>query len=223
MKGELYCVGVGPGDKELITLKAVRVLREADIIAAPITKNGDRTAYDIAAEFIAGKPVVDCFMPMSKNTDELERNYAALSDELEKHLSDGKTVALLTLGDPTVYSTCMQINEIIKNRGYETEIISGVTSFCAAAARLGVPLCERDEALVILPASYDLSEGMCFKGTKVLMKASRKLPKVRDMLKKGRHRAYMVEKCGMDGEKVYTSIDDVDESSYFSTIIVKDE
>lgn len=225
MSGKLFGVGVGPGDKELITVKALRVLQEADVIMAPKMKSGETTAYNIIQEYVEGKPVMECTMPMSKDFEALAKNYEMLADGIEKELSQNKNVAFITLGDPTVYSTYMQLNTIIGKRGYETEIIPGITSFCAAAARLNMPLCERDEPLLILPASYEKTREMLnFPGTKVLMKASREILNTRDALvEEGLiDRAAMVECCGMENEKVYLDMRELEEkSSYFSLVIVK--
>lgn len=226
IKGKLYGVGVGPGDKELLTLKALRVLREADIIAVPLMRSGARTAYDITEDYIGDKEVIEFLMPMTKELEKLEKNYSEIADKLEEHLREGKNIAFITLGDVTVYSSYMQINRRILERGYETELVPGIPSFCAAAARLNMALCERDEPLVILPANYEnIEEQLDMKGTKVLMKASRHAGAVRDILnKKGlTEQAVMVECCGMENEKIYTDLNDIDEkSSYFSIIIIKD-
>ena len=222
--GVLYGVGVGPGDKELVTVKALRVLKEADIVAVPVTKSGAAAAYEIVREHIEEKEIQKYYMPMTKDFDELERNYTEIADSVEAYLKEGKNVAFITLGDPSVYSTYMRINEIIRERGYHTELIAGITSFCAAAARLNISLCDRDEPLVILPASYDIDEGLELEGTKVLMKANRAVLEVRDKLKERglSGSAYLVEKCGMPGERVYRNIDELeDQTSYFSIIIVK--
>ncbi len=227
MAGKLYGVGVGPGDKELVTLKALRVLRECGVVAVPRMKSGETTAYNIVADYIPEKPVMECLMPMSKNFDELQKNYEAIADMVEEHLKQGEDVAFITLGDPTVYSTYMQINAIILARGYETELIPGITSFCAAAARLNMPLCERDEPLIVLPASYqEVREGIKLRGNKVLMKAARSVMEVRDMLAEEGllEKSSMVECCGMPNEKIYRNMADMQESStYFSLIIVKDK
>ena len=223
--GILYGVGVGPGDKELITLKAVRVLKEADIIAVPVTKGGAMTAYEIVEDHIKDKEIHKYYMPMTKDFEELERNYEEISDSVEEYLKNGKNVAFITLGDPSVYSTYMRINRIVQKRGYDTELIAGVPSFCAAAARLNIALCDRDEPLIILPASYDIDDGLKLEGTKVLMKANKAVMEVRDKLKEYglSDRAYLVEKCGMQGEKVYRDINELEaKTSYFSVIIVKD-
>ena len=225
-KGKLFGVGVGPGDKELITLKALRIIEEADIIAVPLMKSGERTAFNIIEEYIGDKPVIDCIMPMNKDFSELRKNYLKISDVIEEKLAEGKNIAFITLGDPTVYSSYMRINSIILERGYETEIIPAVTSFCAAAARLNMSLCERDEPLVIIPASYDnVREGIKLNGTKVLMKSGRSVFDIRDILNEENllDKSVMVERCGMENEKIYKNLNELDyKSNYFSVIIVKE-
>lgn len=223
--GKLYGVGVGPGDKELVTVKALRILKEADIIAVPLMKNGERTAYNIIADHVKNKEIMDFVMPMSKNYDELNRNYEKIAEKVEERLKEGKTVAFITLGDPTIYSTYMQISKIITKKGFEVELIPGITSFCAAAARLNMPLCERDEPLIILPASYkEVRSGLRLRGNKVLMKASRAILEVRDMLKEENliDKSAMVECCGMENERIYRNLNELnDKTGYFSVIIVK--
>ena len=225
--GKLYGVGVGPGDKELLTLKALRILQESDVIAVPAMKSGEKTAFSIVKDYIGNKPVIDCTMPMNKDFVRLKENYERIADIIENELKKGNKVAFITLGDPSVYSTYMQINSIIIKRGYETEIIPGITSFCAAAAKLNMSLCERDEPLVILPASYkDIKEGLKFKGNKVLMKANKEFSNVRDILiDEGLiDESIMIERCTMENEKIHKNLNDVDEdASYFSVIIVKDK
>jgi len=225
-KGKLFGVGVGPGDKELITLKALKIIKETDIIAVPLMKSGERTAFNIIEEYVGNKPVMDCVMPMNKDFGELKKNYLKISDMLEEKLAEGKNIAFITLGDPTVYSSYMQINSIILQRGYETEIIPAVTSFCAAAAKLNMPLCERDEPLIILPASYKgVREGVRLKGAKVLMKAGRSISDIRDILREENllDNSVMVECCGMENERIYRNLNELNEkSNYFSVIIVKE-
>ena len=226
-QGKLYGVGVGPGDKELITLKALRILQESDIIMVPMMKNGEKTAFHIIEDYVKDKEIIECNMPMSKDFDILQKNYEIFSDEVEGYLKQGKDVAFITLGDPTVYSSYMQVNEIMGKRGYETEVIPGITSFCAAAARLNMSLCERNEALTILPSSYEnVREGLHKSGTKVLMKANRAILEVRDIIREEGmlDKAVMVECCGMENEKIYKDLSELDDkTSYFSIIIVKEQ
>lgn len=225
-KGKLYGVGVGPGDKELITVKALRILREADIIAVPQMRSGVRTAYEIIEDYIEGREIMEFLMPMTKDLKRLEENYSDIARRLAEKLDEGKDIAFITLGDVTIYSSYMQIDRMLRDRGYETGLVPGIPSFCAAAARLNMPLCERDEPLVILPASYEgIEAGLDMKGTKVLMKPGRAIGGVRELLKKRglTENAVMVECCGMENERVYNDMNEIDgNSSYFSIVIVKD-
>lgn len=225
-KGKLYGVGVGPGDKELITIKAIRILRECDVIAVPKTKNGDTTAYNIIKEYVENKKILECNMPMTKDITILNNNYENIANMLEKELLAGENIAFVTLGDPTIYSTYMQINAIIGKRGYETQIISGVTSFCAAAARLNISLCERDEFLTVIPTNYmDFEANINLKGTRVYMKSNKAINQLKNYLYQTNknENIYAIECCGLEKEKIYKSIEALDEKSgYFSIVIVKE-
>lgn len=225
-KGILYGVGVGPGDPELLTLKAARILKEADIIAVPESTDGKQTALNIAAAYIAGKPVLDCPTPMLRDKQKLAENYDRIAAQMIDFLEDGKTVAFLTLGDSTIYSTYTYIHKRVRAQGYDARFVPGIPSFCAVAAALNLPLCEGSEMLHIIPASHERTdEGLSLPGNKVLMKAGRAVGEVRDKLAEqgALERAAMVERCGMEGEKIYRTLADLDENaSYFSVIVVKE-
>jgi precorrin-2/cobalt-factor-2 C20-methyltransferase len=119
----------------------------------------------------------------------------------------------------------MYIHRIVLARGYESVIVNGIPSFCAAAARLNISLCDKSEALHIIPSSYDnLDEMLELKGNKVLMKSGKSILEVKEKLKEKNliDNSMMVECCYMENEKIYKSMDEVKEiGSYFSTIIVK--
>ena len=225
-QGILYGIGVGPGDPELLTLKAVRILREADVIAVPATGEGRRVALSIAAAHVADKPVMDCMMPMLRDRARLNENYDRVADALAARLDAGETVAFLTLGDPSVYSTYTYLHRRLLARGYDARLVPGVPSFCAAAAALNEPLCEGGEALHILPASHGaVGDGLDLPGTRVLMKAGRELGAVCDALAARGEltRAGMVENCGMENERVLHSMTDFDgEAGYFALVVVKE-
>jgi len=225
-KGKLFGVGVGPGDKELITVKAIKILNNADIVFVPVMKNGDKAAFNIVEEYIKDKYIVECVMPMCRNLEKLESNYNLIADTIERELKKSKNVAFITLGDPTIYSTYIHIDSIISQRGYETEIIPAVTSFCAAAAKLNIPLCIRNEPLIIIPASnVKLKNYLNLNGNKVIMKAGSLVGDVIDILKKESmaNKSYIIERCGMENEKIYNNIDKVEKNEeYFSIIIIKD-
>lgn len=254
MAGRLYGTGVGPGESALMTLKAVRVIKECDIIAVPVS---DRTletpffeeetpweteeegtkkrrqylercaAYQIALPEIPEirkKAVLYLPMPMMKDRETLKQIHDKDAEMTEYYLRQGKKIAFLTLGDPSVYSTYLYIHRRVLKDGYEAEMIPGIPSFCAAAARLNTGIVENSEALHIIPASYEIEEGLRLSGTKILMKAGKKMPYVKETVKNRNDAFYMVENCGMENERVYTDPEEVpDETSYFSLIMIKEE
>lgn len=224
--GILYGVGVGPGDPENMTLKAVRILKEADVIAAPGNDVRESAAYRIALQAVPEleeKELLPVFMPMTpdrKKTEQAHRKGAAL---LEKVLAEGKTAAFVTLGDPTVYSTFSYLEALVRSDGYDTRYISGVTSFCAAAAALKEPLAEWQEPLHIIPAVHRTPEGMLWDGSCVMMKSGRRMKEVKEILKSCGRRAVMAENVGMPGEKLYGSVEEIpDDAGYFSLIISRE-
>ena len=228
-KGKIYGVGVGPGDPELMTVKALRILREADVIAVPGRKPEESAAYRIAAQMvpeIAGKEILAVTMPMTKDREVLRAGHIEAAEKIEKHLSEGRDVAYITLGDPSIYSTLTYLEPYLRSDGYETEIISGVPSFCAAAARLHVPLAEWDEPLHILPAVHILPAAapdggaLPAEGTSVLMKTGGSMHELKELLKKEHRSAQAVENCGYPGEKVYLTADEIpDDAGYFTLVI----
>lgn len=224
-KGKLYGVGVGPGDPELLTRKAERVLREADVVAVPDKGAGEKTALAIVKELVEGKEQLNCSTPMVRDREILEQSYEQAAADICALLDQGKRVAFITLGDPSVYSTYIYIHKKVLSRGYEAEMIPGVPSFCAVAARLGTALCEGDQRLLIVPASHSASDCLEISANKVFMKAGRAIGDLQDLLE-GRgllEKASMVANCGMEGEAVYPRFADMkDGTGYFSVVLVKE-
>lgn len=225
MKGKLYGIGVGPGDPELMTLKAVRTIEESDIVVVPGKQKEDSVAYQIALPVCPSmkeKEIIALPMPMTKDKKVLEENYNKAANTIAEYLEKGKQVSFLTLGDATIYATYLYVHQRIVEKGYETEIISGIPSFCAVAAKLNVGLVERAEMLHVIPASYQISDALHLSGTKVLMKAASKMKDVKAELVAMDAEAMMIENCGMANEKIYRSTEEMpEESSYYSLIIVK--
>lgn len=223
MKGILYGIGVGPGDPELLTLRAVRAIKECDIIAAPDLGEERRVALDIAQEYLTGKPLLPLALPMTRDADELQRKRAEAADLICAKLDAGQSVGFLTLGDPTVYSTYTYLHKLVVNRGYTAQIIPGITSFCAAAAALGQPLCEGGEPLHIIPALYGgFEDELSLSGTKVLMKSGKKLSEAVERIKAKKMQACMVERVGMSGERLVPDLyAETAEAGYFCVIIAK--
>lgn len=227
--GKLYGIGVGPGDSELLTLKGARLIRECDVIVVPRSGQKVNVAYTIgvgAVPEMKDKNIVEVDMPMTRDKSKLKEAHKNAADTVEGFLREGKDVAFLTLGDPAVYSTYIYVHDIILERGLEAEIVPGVTSFCAVAARLNEGLTEASEGLYILPASYEgLEEALKLKGTKVLMKSGKAMGNVKKLISEmtDKESVRMVERCGMPGERIFNSLEEIDEdASYFSVLVVKE-
>ena len=224
MKAKFYSVGVGPGDPKLITYKAVETIQACDVIALPRSGAAENAVLKIAAAHIKNKPTLFCDMPMIRNQAALEKHHNQAAADIAAYLDAGKNVAFLTLGDPAVYASCMYIHSRLQNKGYDTEMISGVPSFCAAAAALNIPLCEGGEMLHIIPASYEnTADVLGLQGTKIFMKAGKQIPQVKNMLKTIKGRAMAVERCGMEQEIIHTTLDTVaEDASYFTVLVLKE-
>ncbi len=227
MAGTLYGLGIGPGDPELMTLKAVRLIRENKVIALPGKDPKETVAYQIAVQAVpelADKKLVAVEMPMTKDARLLAESHERAAELLEAYLKLDENVVFLTLGDATVYSTYLYVHRLLEQRGYDTRIVSGITSLCAVAARLNTGLVEKDQQLHVIPASYQMEEALKLPGTKVLMKAGRKINEVKRFLKEQNLSAVMVENCGMEDEKIYHSTEEIPENAgYYSLIIVKEK
>ena len=222
--GKLWGVGVGPGDPELLTVKAVRVLREADVVLVPDASSGDKVALNIAKDYLKDKRIQFVKTPMVRDKAVMDAAHEQAADTICALLDEGRQVAFLTLGDPAIYSTYMYIHQKVLRRGYAVEVVPGIPSFCAAAARLNQSLCLGKEPLTIIPASHDQNDLMDLPGNKVFMKAGRSILELQQALAdKGLlEGASMVENCSMENEHVYPHFADLKEpSGYFSLVIVK--
>ena len=223
-QGVFYAVSVGPGDPELLTRQACRVLEACDVIAAPRTKAGRMLALDIAggAVDMRGKTILPLDFTMAHDAAVREESYRTAAGAIEAELTTGRDVAMVNLGDVSVYATAYYILERVRSDGFEVVMCPGVTSFCAVAARLGRSLTRMEEPLHILPGSADLDSALALPGTKVIMKSGRAIRETVDALE--RHglaaRAGMVADCGLETEQVYTDLRQLpEEISYFATIV----
>ena len=224
-RGKLYGVGLGPGDPELMTRKAERIIRQSPVLAVPDKGRGEKTALAIAGELAEGKELLTCAAPMVRDEEALDRAYEANADSVCAALDRGKDVAFLTLGDPTVYATYIYLHKKVVARGYEAEIVPGVPSFCAVAARLGAALCEKSQRLLIVPASHgDMDDCLDLDANLVFMKAGRELGALKDKL--AAHglldRASLAANCGMEGQTLCPRFADAaPDKGYFSVVLVK--
>lgn len=246
MNGIFYGIGVGPGDPELMTLKAVRIIRQCQVTAIPVSDSSlDKVIYEeegtssrfpeylkkCAAYQIAQAAVPELEekgrlylpMPMIKDKSRLKEIHDLCAAKTKELLDTGKSVSFITLGDPSIYSTCLYVHQRLKKLGCTTKLVPGIPSFCAAAAKLDMGLVENSDELHVIPASYEIEESLELPGTKVLMKAGKKMPYVKRTVQEKGLRAEMVENCGMRSERIYHSVEDVpEEAGYYSLMIVKE-
>lgn len=228
-KGTLQGVSIGPGDPELMTLKAVRCIEQCPVLAAPQTAAGRMLALDIAkgAVDVSGKIILPLHFAMSRDSEVLKASHAAAADAVRAHLDAGRDVALLNLGDVSIYATYGYLEEILTAQGYAAVRIAGVPSFCAAAARLGQSLTGgMEQPLTIAPGRH-VEQVLAAPGAKVLMKTGRRLPKTLDALRERGLLANsaMVCNCGLPDEAVFPALTDYDpaqDAGYFATILVKE-
>ncbi|MFS0840134.1 precorrin-2 C(20)-methyltransferase [Paenibacillus sp. 1P03SA] len=158
--GTLYGLGVGPGDPELLTVKAFRILKQSPVIAYPRKKSGAQSyALTIAETYVdtTAKEMLGLTFPMTKDREALEKSWNKTVDAVWEHLAAGRDVAFLTEGDPMLYSTFIHMMRFLKQRHPEAKTVSvpGISSVNASASRLGIPLADGDERIAIVPATDD--------------------------------------------------------------------
>lgn len=224
--GILYGVSTGPGDPELMTIKAAKVLEQARVIATPRTKNGNTIALDIASSVVdmAGKIIVYLDFPMSKEESVLIANYQRQAAIIIDYLRDGHDVAMLNIGDASLYSTFSYIRDIVVGNGFSSVVIPGVNSFSASAAVLGISLTKKNLPLTVIPGQYEeLDNALSKPGTKVIMKPASQMADIVKLLSE-RHlleNSYAVCNCGLPEEMIYDELTKVPtRGSYLITIIV---
>ena len=160
---ELTCVGCGPGNPDLLTVKAVKAIRNADIIICPTSKEGkDSIAYSIISSIIdsSKKPeIVNLVFPMVKDKETLENTWENNARIISEKVKEGRNVVYLTVGDPSLYSTWIYLQRELKSKYPEIKItvIPGIVSMFAFASKVGISIAEGDETVAVIPACYDLS------------------------------------------------------------------
>ena len=226
MKGIAYGVGVGPGDPKLMTLRAIELIRENEVIAVPGKEPKESVAYKIAAAVvpeIADKELVPVYMPMIKDRTLIDEEHKKGAALLKKYLDQGKNVVYITLGDPTIYCTFNYLQHYLEVDGYPVELVPGISSITAAAARLNLPLTEWDEPLHVLPAVHKTDAAMDLPGTYVLMKSASHMKDVKETLRMSGKDVQAVIDCGMPTEQVYRSLEEIpDDAGYFALVIAKE-
>ena len=231
--GILYGIGVGPGDPELLTIKAVNVLRKVGVIAIP--KSGEEAgskALSVMEKVVDlnGKEILELVLPMTKDKDVLLKARKDAVLLLAERLKNGSDVACITIGDPLFYSTFSYLIPFIMDilPGVEIKIISGISSINAAAGSALMPLVEADERIAIIPAAYgerDLKKVIEGFDTVVLMKVNKVFDRILSVLNELglKEKAVFISKAGWPDEEVVRDMDSLKgkKFDYFSMVIVK--
>lgn len=231
--GRLFGVGVGPGDPELLTLKARRIIEAADVVAYPNAQHGRSVARRIAAPYVrAGVVEVALTYPVTTEVSDhpggyeaaLLEFYDAAAAQLTEHLDAGRDVAVLCEGDPFFYGSYMYLHERLAPR-YETEVIPGVTSFSAASAAAGTPLAKRDDILTVLPGTLSadvLAARLRSSDASVVIKLGRTFEKVRGAAEHAgvAGRSVYVERASSDAERLSALRDVEGKVPYMSLLLV---
>ena len=227
MSGTLYGVGVGPGDSELMTVKAWRLISMAKVIAYLVANGSESTARSIAGPFIPEDAVeIAIDMPMRVEREPAQAAYDAGALRIAEFLGRGEDVVMLCEGDPFFYGSFMYVYERLSAQ-FKTIVVPGVTSISAAAAELGQPLAKRDEVLKILPATMDieqLREELAMTHAAAIIKVGRHFGKVKRVLSSLDllANAKAIERATHE-DQVIRNVAEITEDTlpYFTTIIVR--
>ncbi|WP_458456318.1 precorrin-2 C(20)-methyltransferase [Methanobrevibacter sp.] len=227
-KGKLYGIGVGPGDSELITLKAARILETVPVIFSPkSSKEKDSIALSIVKPILEKRDdykrlmIVAPIFPMIEDKSELEKIWDSASEMISQYLDSGRDVAFITLGDTSIFSTYSYVQKRLID-SYEIETIPGITSFTACAAARNKALVEQNQILTVVPKIDDrLEEVLEYSDSIVLMKASRNTSELEASIeeKERSKEIYSVQNCTREDEKIIEGFSN--EKPYLTTTIIK--
>ena len=230
MSGIFYGIGVGPGDPELLTVKAINAIKAADVLIAPKTeKKEGSVALSIAKPYLSSDiEIVYQVFPMVKNFADSTDAWEANKKEILSLLEQGKNVAFLTLGDPMFYSTYIYVYRLLKDEDVKIVTIPGIPAFCAIGSQAGIPIVEGNDVLSIIPATASpekIEKAIANCDNAVLMKVYKNFPEIADVLDKHdmAKNAVMLSRCGLPDEE---RIDDImtqkdKKVNYLSTILTR--
>ena len=223
MKGTLYGIGVGPGDPELLTAKAIRLLKECPVLAWPAPLDGEGMARTIAATHIpAGKTEIAIRLSFRPERDDTDAAYSAAATEIAAHLEAGRDVGVMCEGDPLFFGSFIYL--LSRLAAYPVEIVPGISSPMAASAVAARPLSTLEDAVAIIPATRaeaDIEALLRLADSAVIMKIGRHLGKIRAILDRLglTNKALLVERATLPGQRILP-LADVAEAPYFSLILV---
>ena len=223
MKAKLIGVSVGPGNPELMTLQAVRTLEQTEVIAYVKTAGRDSSGLTIASQVVDMSDKILLELPFlmvvdpAAREDQYRKNLAAIVEYLEQ----GKDVALLNLGDISVYSTFGYMAERAEQAGFETVWLPGVTSFCAGASAAGISLAAIDQPIHLIPGRFPIDGSLDWPGTKIYMKSASAFGERKHDIEAAGRTGLVLENISRPEQSI-RPLNEVETSGYFSLIIVKE-
>lgn len=224
----VYLIGLGPGDPDLITVKGLKAMEESDRVIVPQSDSTGRSiAREIVLSYIPEDKITMYFFPMTNVEKELDRRYAELALQIENYLQQGETVSYVTLGEPTIYSTCNYLRAKLTARCIKAQLIPAVSSMNAAACAVGLSLCEKKENFGVyeLPAnSEEIVDCIRRHSCVVFMKVHKKLEALLKAVKKLRPaQAYLIRRIGLDGEHIYDLCNEIPppDAAYLSIALIR--
>lgn len=229
--GKFYGVGVGPGDSRFLTIRAVEVLQSVDIVAIPKSKlERESVAWEIAQKHCPPNvKLLELEMPMTADRAILQKAWQEGAQAILEQLKNGNSVAFITLGDASLYSTYSYLLDYLRPALPEEQIetVPGITAMSAAAARVNIPLAVGDEPLLVLPSSESIENYLDFPNI-VLLKVSRQLPQLLEVLSKSGRPSVLLTRLGQTGEEISRQPKPSDFASdkkidYLSLLLVKNK
>ena len=228
MSKMVYSLGLGPGDHELITVKAKRILEESDVVVVPQSnEQGRSVARELILHYIDASKIQMCYIPMTNNKEELVKRYTEVAEKIREMIKQGKSVSYVTQGDPTIYSTSNYLTEKLSAVGVRVKHVPGISSINAAASMLGLPLSIKNENFGVyeMPGDKESTANLIQRHpTTVFMKVNNKLTALIDTVQRIRpESAFLVKRIGLEGEAVYDMLNGTPppESAYLSVAIIK--
>ncbi|MFO7727493.1 MAG: precorrin-2 C(20)-methyltransferase [Desulfonatronovibrio sp.] len=229
-QGHFYAVGAGPGQADLLTLRAVEVIKKSSVIICPRSASSKGSlALEIIKDFISDQEIIEHVYPMSRNEDEIKDAWSRASQVISGYCLQGRTVSQVTLGDPHIYSTCAYVLPLLERQlgAHKIHVIPGVSAFQASAAKFTLPLVTQEDRMMLMPGTdmAEIEKVLTSCETLILYKAGKNLTPLYELLRRNglEKRARAVFNAEMPGrEKLYADLETAlkDDPGYLACVIV---
>ncbi|WP_415238837.1 precorrin-2 C(20)-methyltransferase [Seleniivibrio woodruffii] len=224
---KIYGIGIGPGDPELLTVKAVRLMQESDVVVVPQSdKTGRSLAKDIIKDVVSDEKIYMYYFPMTGNKADLDAKYAELAGQIAKMVKEGKKVSYVTIGDAPIYSTLNYLAHKLELHGIKMEFVPGISAISAVPNILCLPVTEKDESFCTVEMKEDtafLKECTEKFATVFVMKVHNKLDVLKKFVKENNIKtAYVISRATLADEIILDlNSGGQKDINYLSTAILK--